>query len=239
MKPGGAEDPGRVAPAPLRALLFDLDGTLIDTAPELALALNRTLASTGRPSVSDEQVRAWIGDGARALIGKAIGGPVPETVWQSFSAVYFECCGTGSALFPGVREMLAHCHAAGIKLAVLTNKEARFAHKVLAAHDLLAPFDLIVAGDTLPVKTPDPAVVRHALDALEVNADEAALVGDSVTDVRCAHAAGVPAWIVHHGYPAGEFGGSDLPDAWIDSFERFDPRQMAGGAAGLRLQSIT
>jgi phosphoglycolate phosphatase len=215
-------------PAPLRALLFDLDGTLIDTAPELAQALNRTLASIGRAAVSDEQVRAWIGDGARALIGKALGGPVPEAVWQTFAAAYFACCGTGSTLFPGTREMLERLHAAGLKLAVLTNKEGRFAHKVLAAHDLLAPFDIIVAGDTLAVKKPDPAVVRHALDALQVTAEEAALVGDSVTDVRGAHAAGVRAWIVQHGYPAGEFSGADVPDAWIGSFEHFDPLHAAG-----------
>jgi phosphoglycolate phosphatase len=212
----------------LRALLFDLDGTLIDTAPELALALNRTLASIGRAPVSDEQVRAWIGDGARALIGKALAGPVTDAVWQTFSTEYFSCCGSGSTLFPGTRAMLERLQAAGLKLAVLTNKEGRFAHKVLAAHDLLAPFDLIVAGDTLAVKKPDPAVVRHALDALQVGAAEAALVGDSVTDVRGARAAGVRAWIVRHGYPGGEFGGADLPDAWIGSFEQFDPLHGAG-----------
>lgn len=225
-------------PAPLRALLFDLDGTLIDTAPELAVALNRTLASYGRAPVSGEQVRAWIGDGARALLGKALAGPVPDAVWQAFAAEYLDCCGTGSTLFPGVRAMLERLHAAGIKLAVLTNKEGRFAHKVLAAHDLLAPFDIIVAGDTLAAKKPDPAVVRHALEALLVTADEAALVGDSVTDVRAAHGAGLPAWIVHHGYPAGEFSGDDMPDAWIASFESFDPRQLAGGVAGVSLQPI-
>jgi phosphoglycolate phosphatase len=218
----------------LRALLFDLDGTLIDTAPELAVALNRTLASIGRPAVRDAQVREWIGDGARALLGKALAGPVPEGLWQTFSAEYLACCGTGSTLFPGTREMLERLHAAGFKLAVLTNKEARFAHKVLAAHDLLEPFDLIVAGDTLAVKKPDPAVVRHALAALHVTAEEVALVGDSVTDVRCAHAAGLPAWIVRHGYPAGEFSGSDVPDAWIAGFESFNPALVAG-APGLAL----
>jgi phosphoglycolate phosphatase len=227
------------AAAPLRALLFDLDGTLVDTAPELAVALNRTLASVGRAAVSDDQVRAWIGDGARALIAKALGGPVPEGLWQTFSAEYFACCGSGgSTLFPGTREMLGRLQAAGIRLAVLTNKEGRFAHKVLAAHDLLAPFDVIVAGDTLAVKKPDPAVVRHALDALQVTADEAALVGDSVTDVRSAHAAGVPAWIVHHGYPAGEFSGSDVPDAWIAGFESFDPQQLGRPANAATPQPI-
>jgi phosphoglycolate phosphatase len=227
-----------VTRAALRALLFDLDGTLIDTAPELAQALNRTLAAIGLRPVSDEQVRAWIGDGARALIGKALGGPVPEAVWQTFSAEYFACCGSGSTLFPGTRSMLERLRATGIKLAVLTNKEGRFAHKVLAAHDLLAPFDIIVAGDTLAVKKPDPAVVRYALEALHVTADEAALVGDSVTDVRCAHAAGVRAWIVHHGYPGGEFGGADVPDAWIGSFEQFDPLPAAGPTGAASRHSI-
>lgn len=207
----------------LRALLFDLDGTLIDTAPEIALALNRTLRWLGKPEADDDTVRGWIGDGARALLEKAIGGPAPEAVWQRFSFEYEAACGEASQLYPGVRGMLERLHARGIKLAVLTNKEARFAHKLLALHDITSHFDLLVAGDSLAVKKPHPGVVSHALAALDVQAGDAAFVGDSVTDVRTARAAGVRAWLVTHGYPNGSFDGNDAPDAWIGRFADFDP----------------
>ena len=207
----------------LRALLFDLDGTLIDTAPEIAEALNRTLQWLGRGRASDEQVRGWIGDGARALVDKALGEPCSDAVWSHFSFEYDACCGTSSRLYPGTREMLERLQAGGVRLALLTNKEAAFAHKLLALHDITAPFELLVGGDTLPFKKPDPRVVAHVLQALHVQADEAAFVGDSVTDVRTAHAAGLRAWIVRHGYPAGHFTGADEPDAFIGAFADFDP----------------
>lgn len=211
----------------LRALLFDLDGTLIDTAPEIAEALNRTLAWLGRAPATAAQVRGWIGDGARALVDKALGAPASDAVWAHFSYEYADCCGTTSQLYPGTLDMLERLHARGVQLVVLTNKEAAFAHRLLAAHGITGCFDLLVAGDSLPFKKPDPRVVAHALDALQVAADEAAFVGDSVTDVRTARAAGLRAWTVRHGYPAGQFVGDDLPDAFIDSFESFDPLAVA------------
>jgi|JI8StandDraft_1071087.scaffolds.fasta_scaffold73262_2 phosphoglycolate phosphatase len=207
----------------LRALLFDLDGTLIDTAPEIALALNRTLAWLGRAEADPDTVRGWIGDGARALLDKALGEPSTDAVWEHFSYEYNAACGEASTLYPGVRAMLERLHAQGLKLAVLTNKEARFAHKLLALHDITAHFDLLVAGDSLAVKKPHPGVVSHALAALDVQADETAFVGDSITDVRTARAAGVRAWIVSHGYPNGSFTDGDTPDAFVGRFADFDP----------------
>lgn len=217
----------------LRALLFDLDGTLIDTAPEIATALNRTLAQLGRKPAPPEQVRAWIGDGARALLGKALGEPADDATWEHFSYEYAAACGQGSQLYPGTRAMLERLSASGIKLAVLTNKEARFAHKLLALHDITAHFDLLVAGDSLPVKKPDPAVIHHTLQALDVAPDEAAFVGDSITDLRTARAAGVRSWLVTHGYKQGSFEGENAPDAWVARFADFDPQAACGHAAPL------
>ena len=207
----------------LRALLFDLDGTLIDTAPEIAIALNRTLLWLKRPTVDPERVRGWIGDGARALLDKALEGTADDRTWQHFSYEYAAVCGQASTLYPGVRATLERLHGTGVKLAVLTNKEARFAHKLLTVHDITTHFEVLVAGDSLPVKKPHPRVVGHALTALQVEPEEAAFVGDSVIDVRTARAAGVTAWIVRHGYPNGVFEGADTPDAYIESFEAFDP----------------
>jgi phosphoglycolate phosphatase len=212
----------------LRALLFDLDGTLIDTAPEIAAALNRTLQWLNRPLATPEQVRGWIGDGARALLDKALGEPSSDDVWAYFAYQYNDCCGTTSRLYPGTPAMLERLRAGGVRLALLTNKEAAFAHKLLARHGITACFDVLVGGDSLPFRKPDPRVVAHVLESLQVSADEAAFVGDSVVDVRTARAAGLRCWAVRHGYPAGEFIGADTPDAFIDGFETFDP-----AAAGL------
>ena len=215
----------------LRALLFDLDGTLIDTAPEIAQALNRTLAWLGQPAADPERVRGWIGDGARALLDKALERPSDEKTWQHFAFEYAAACGQASRLYPGARAMLERLHERGVKLAVLTNKEARFAHKLLALHDITAHFDLLVAGDSLPFRKPDPRVVMHALEALQVEPNEAAFVGDSITDVRTARAAGVRAWVVTHGYPNGLFEGADVPDAYIGRFSDFDPELVDDGPA--------
>lgn len=206
-------------------VLFDLDGTLVDTAPELADALNATLREQGLATVDEALVRSWIGDGARALLGKALRhlNAPPELdapAWDAFALHYAQACGTRSHVHDGVRGMLDRLRQAGCRLAVLTNKESGFAHRVLAAHDLSSAFELIVAGDTLKVRKPDPAVVQHALQALDATAEEAVLIGDSVLDVRCARAAGIRVWVVRHGYPAGALTGENQPDALIDHFDQ-------------------
>jgi phosphoglycolate phosphatase len=209
-----------------RLVLFDLDGTLVDTAPELSDALNATLASIGIEPVAEAQVRQWIGDGARALLARALAAVaappgVAPAAWDRFSREYAERCGQRSTVHAGVRPMLARLRAQGQRLAVLTNKEGRFAHRVLAAHDLLNAFDLIVAGDTLPVKKPHPDTVGHALATFDLAAEDAVLVGDSATDVRTARAAGIPVWLVRHGYPGGTLTGADAPDGFIAGFEQW------------------
>lgn len=213
-----------------RVVLFDLDGTLIDTAAEIGDALNLTLRRAGLPAVDADQVRGWIGDGARALLAKALshaGAPPAKAlgVWNEFAWDYADRCGTNSRVFDGVRPLLARLRAQGFRLAVLTNKEAGFAHRLLARHDLAEAFDLVVAGDTLSVKKPHPAVVQHALSALQAEPHEALLVGDSLTDLRTARAAGIAVWLVRHGYPQADLPttGPDAPDGFIDHFDDFHP----------------
>lgn len=210
----------------IRVVLFDLDGTLMDTAPDLSDALNDTLHRGGWPRVGEAQVRGWIGDGARALLARAMaqaGAPAhaADAAWAGFAHDYAERCGARSTVHAGVRPMLRRLHAHGLRLALLTNKEAEFAQRLLARHDISSDFDIVVAGDTLPVKKPDPGVVTHVLQALDVHPDEALLVGDSVTDVRTARAAGIAVQLVRHGYAQGDLEGDDAPDAFIDDFDHF------------------
>lgn len=217
----------------LRCALFDLDGTLLDTAPDIAAALNDTLARWGLPPAGEDQVRAWIGDGARALLGKALAhhgqAGLLDKAWPDFAYDYGQHCGQASRVYPGAVALLERLREAGVACALLTNKEAAFAHRLLVVHGLAEAFDVIVAGDTLAVKKPDPAVIHHALAALQAHPGEALLVGDSVLDVRAARAAGVAVWAVRHGYPGGALAGADAPDGFIEHFDGFHPLEPAFG----------
>lgn len=211
----------------MQAVLFDLDGTLIDTAPELAAAVNLALRREGLDAVAPQQVRAWIGDGTRALLARALraaGAPQDDldarvqSLWPGFEYDYAQACGQQSTLYPGVRRMLERLHGAGIGVGLVTNKESGFAHRLLVRHDLNACFDLLVCGDTLPVRKPDPAMLTHALHALQCEPAQALYVGDSAIDVRTARAAGVAVWAVTHGY-GGPLRGADAPDRFIEGFD--------------------
>jgi phosphoglycolate phosphatase len=211
----------------MQAILFDLDGTLIDTAPDIAAALNVAVQRAGLRAVTLDQVRGWIGDGTRASLAKALraagvaGDDIDAGVtamWPGFEFDYAQCCGEHGRVYPGVRRMLERLTGAGIQVGLVTNKEAVFAHRLLVRHDLNACFDLMVCGDTLPVRKPDPSMLLHALQALQCEAEEALYVGDSAVDVRTARAASVPIWAVTHGY-GGPLRGADAPDRLIENFD--------------------
>ncbi|MES2717276.1 MAG: HAD-IA family hydrolase [Pseudomonadota bacterium] len=221
----------------LRVILFDLDGTLMETAPEIADAVNDTLRRRGHAPAAPALVRSWIGDGAQALLAKALahaGEPAGSVAaaWPAFADDYATRCGSNSLVHAGVRPMLQRLRAQGLLQGLLTNKEAGFTRRLLARHQLADQFDLVVAGDTLPVKKPHPGVVHHALAALRARPDEALLVGDSATDVRTARAAGIAVQLVRHGYPQGSLLGDDAPDAFIEHFDQFNPMPATRVANG-------
>ncbi|HEU5294268.1 MAG TPA: HAD-IA family hydrolase [Burkholderiaceae bacterium] len=221
----------RGASNPPRAMLFDLDGTLIDTAPDITLAIDRTLRWLGRPAVDPARVRSWIGDGARALLDKALGEASTDAQWDHFAYEYGAACGEASCLYPGVTAMLDRLCAAGVKLGVVTNKEVRFAHRLLVRHGISVFFDVLVAGDSLPVKKPHPEGVHRALDALQVEPSDAALIGDSLIDLRTARAAGVQAWLVTYGYGLADVADADRPDRTIADFRELEPERIGAGLA--------
>jgi len=215
---------------PYDLILFDLDGTLIETAPEIADAVNDTLRHFELPEVSQQQVNDWIGHGTRELLIQAlawIGGTPADTVRQSerfkvieaeFGRYYQQRCGTRSHLYPRVRETLQQLLDAGVKLAVVTNKEGRYTQAVLDAHRMAPLFHRVVSGDTLPVKKPNPAAIDDCLQRFGVARERALFVGDSSIDVATARNAGIAIWALPYGYNMGQSIESCHPDRVIPDF---------------------
>jgi phosphoglycolate phosphatase len=211
---------------PFDVVVFDLDGTLADTAPDLAAALNHVLSRLGRPPIEAEAVRNMIGHGARALLRKglaATGDASEELVERGFATFldfYAANICRGSRAYEGVEASLDALREAGARLAVCTNKPEHLTHLLLDALGWQDRFDSIVGGDTLPVRKPDPAALREAVAG--AGGGSAVLVGDSITDANTARAAGVP-------FIAVSFGFSDRPaealgaDAIIDGFDELIP----------------
>jgi phosphoglycolate phosphatase len=215
---------------PYDLILFDLDGTLIETAPEIADAVNDTLTGLGHPAVSQQQVNDWIGHGTRELLIKALAQILGTTTQQvreaeAFPAIeaefgqhYLRRCGTRSHLYPQVRETLMNLRAAGVRLVVMTNKEGRYTQTVLDAHQLAPLFDHVISGDTLPVKKPNPAGIHDCLQRFGVVPERALFVGDSSIDVATARNGGIAVWALPYGYNMGEPIESCHPDRVIPDF---------------------
>jgi phosphoglycolate phosphatase len=208
-----------------RAILFDLDGTLVDTAPDLAGALNYVLTLEGRSVIDPQSVRALVGDGARALIERgmaATGAPVTATQldqrFDDFIRYYGVHIADASRAFPEVPEMVAALkrHA---DLAVCTNKPEALSNRLLAALDLAPAFRAVVGGDSLPVRKPHPGHILGTLERLGVAPGDAIMVGDSRNDVVSAQAAGLPVVVVSFGYttlPPHELGAERVIDRFTE-----------------------
>jgi phosphoglycolate phosphatase len=193
---------------PFDVIAFDLDGTLADTAPDLAAALNHALAEIGRPGIPPESVRNLIGHGGRALLrrGLAASGEAPEALVEEGYPILLDYYGAhlceGTAPYPRINAALDSIEAAGAALAVCTNKPEGLAVRLLDALGWQGRFAAVVGGDTLAVRKPDPAPLREAV--ARAGGGRAVLVGDSITDADTARAAGVP-------FVAVGFGFSDRP----------------------------
>ena len=193
-----------------RAALFDLDGTLVDTAPDLSDAVNDTLAELGLARRSEQRMRAWIGGGMEQLVGRVLDATTNGTdvdaalrkrAVEGSLQRYRANLARRSRPFPGVEAALRHLRAAGVRLACVTNKRAAFTGPLLGALELAAYFEVVVCGDTLQQMKPHPAPLLHALDCLGgVQPGQAVMIGDSESDVVAARAAGMPVVCVSYGY---------------------------------------
>lgn len=210
-----------------KLVIFDLDGTLLDSVPDLAGAIDSMLLDLGRPAAGVERVRDWVGNGSGVLVRRALAGSIDhagvddeeaEIAHQAFLQAY----STGHALtaiYPGVIAFLDALKTQGIPMAVATNKPERFIAPLLKEKAMLSYFDWLVGGDTLPVHKPDPAALHWIMQQAGVTAADTLLVGDSRNDVLAGRAAGVKVVAVSYGYNHGRPVSLENPDLLVDSLD--------------------
>lgn len=190
----------------IAAVMIDLDGTLLDTVPDLAAAAGRMLAALDLPPRKEEEIRSFIGKGIPNLVARCLEARAPALQAEAlalYEDFYFEESGRRAALYPGVLEGLAQLRALRLRLACVTNKAGRFTLPLLAQKGLAPWFELVVSGDTLARKKPDPMQLAHICAAFALAPAKVLLIGDSVNDALAARAAGCPVVCVSYGYNEG------------------------------------
>jgi phosphoglycolate phosphatase len=206
-----------------RGVLIDLDGTLLDTVPDLAAAVNAMLAELGRPPLTVERVAAFVGKGADVLVHMsltgALDGRADEAQFQrgkeAFYRHYREFNGRRSVVFRGVPDALAELRGKRIALACVTNKPGEFTHELLQRVGLDSEFEAVVSGDDTREKKPHPAPMLRACELLGLPPSDTAMVGDSLNDVLSARAAGCRVIVVETGYNEGQSVGELPADAIV------------------------
>jgi phosphoglycolate phosphatase len=218
-------------PLTVKMVMIDLDGTLIDTVPDLAAAADRLLADLGRPARDLAQYRAWIGNGVPRFVKRALTGEMqaePEAALFDralpiFQRHYAAHVSDLSRPYPGVIEGLERLQAQGFALACITNKAEAFTLPLLKDLGLHRYFQLVLSGDSLPRQKPDPLPLQHACRHFGITPDHGLLVGDSSNDVEAARAAGMPVICVTYGYNHGHDIRESHPDAVVDSLTEVPP----------------
>ncbi len=210
--------------------MFDLDGTLVDSVPDLTSAINSALSSLGLSTVEEAQVRLWVGNGAQKLVERALRYVVPEwsdttydQAFLRFMTSYEGCLAEKSCLYSGVREALSGFKELGVPMVIVTNKPVAFVGPLLAGLGIDAFFSLVLGGDSLSAKKPDPLPLNAVLSEYKIRPEQALMVGDSVSDFLAAESAGCPVVLVSYGYNHGkdvvEIGADRVVSNLIELFE--------------------
>ena len=207
----GSTLPPSSFPLHIKAVVIDLDGTLLNTAPDLAHAAGLMMAELGMPCPSLETISTYIGNGVSRLVKRVLTGemdaePDPalfEKAIASYQKHYGEHVSLHSRPFDGVVEGLDAFKAMGLHVACITNKAEAFTHPLLKDTGLFDYFELILSGDSLPKRKPDPLPLLHACEVFKVKPAELLLIGDSLNDTQAARAAGCPVFCVPYGYNRG------------------------------------
>ena len=222
---------------PPELVMFDLDGTLIDSVPDIAVAIDRMLESIGRSAVGESQVRNWVGNGSAALVARALmnrlipSEQIDQTLddlktnqaelWNKgvagFQHFYSNDCAEHTRIYPGVIEFLDYLAERQVPMAILTNKPTLFTGPILEALKLDHYFGQVVCGDTCERKKPEPDQLHYLLEKYDTKAERSLMIGDSINDVLAARNANVPVIAVSYGYNYDGPIANSNPDMTVDS----------------------
>lgn len=206
-------------------IMIDVDGTLVDSVPDLAYCIDETMKQIGLPVRGETAVRDWVGNGVIRLTERAVANdldaPHDEALFEKampiFNALYAENTSKRSMLYPGVREGVDYLKSTGIKIGCITNKAEQFTHPLLKDLGLWNDFEIVISGDTLAKKKPDPLPLLHGAKELGADPKNSLMLGDSTSDVKAARAAGFDIICMSYGYNHGADIRDSNPDVVIDS----------------------
>ena len=214
-----------------RLVMFDLDGTLVDSVPDLAAAVDRMLLELGRPAAGLDAVRQWVGNGAQVLVRRALAGDidhagVDDALAEQALALFMDAYAEShdlTVVYPGVQDTLRWLRRRGVEMALITNKPERFVGPLLDQMKLGSYFRWIIGGDTLAQKKPDPAALLFVMQMAGVTPQQALFIGDSRSDVLAAKAAGVQCVGLTYGYNHGRPIEEESPSLVIDDLRALLP----------------
>lgn len=214
-----------------RLVMFDLDGTLVDSVPDLAAAVDRMLLELGRPAAGLDAVRHWVGNGAQVLVRRALAGDIDhagvnDALAEQALALFMDAYAEShdlTVVYPGVQDTLRWLRKRGVEMALITNKPERFVGPLLDQMKLGSYFRWIIGGDTLAQKKPDPAALLFVMQMAGVTPQQALFVGDSRSDVLAAKAAGVQCVGLTYGYNHGRPIEEESPSLVVDDLRALLP----------------
>ncbi|MFO8024362.1 phosphoglycolate phosphatase [Thiohalophilus sp.] len=222
-------------------VLIDVDGTLVDSVPDLAWCVDEMMKQLGMPEHGEAKVREWVGNGVERLVRRALTGQLEgepddalfEKAYPIFLNLYADNTSKRSQLYPGVKEGVAWLKQAGYRLGCVTNKAEQFTVPLLKTLGVYDDFEIVVSGDTLAKKKPDPLPLLHVAGFFGIKPEQSLMIGDSISDVTAARAAGFQIVCMSYGYNHGIDIREANPDAVIDSMAELPDllKQAARGAA--------
>ena len=211
-----------------KLIMIDVDGTLVDSVPDLAYCIDEMMQRLGLQKWGEDKVRHWVGNGVpklveRALTGELEGQPIQEVfdiAYPIFLDLYEDNNAQRSYLYDGVREGLDYLISQGYQLGCVTNKSEQFTHPLLKALGIFNDFKIIISGDTLAKRKPDPMPLLYCAEHFNLKPKECLMLGDSVSDVKAARAAGFDIICMSYGYNHGNDIADENPDLVIDSMNQ-------------------
>lgn len=211
-----------------KLIMIDIDGTLVDSVPDLAYCIDEMMQKLGLQKWGETKVRHWVGNGVpklveRALTGELEGRPIKEvfdTAYPIFLDLYEDNSAERSYLYDGVREGLDYLKSQRYQLGCVTNKSEQFTHPLLKALGIFSDFKIIISGDTLAKRKPDPMPLLYCAERFNLKPEECLMLGDSVSDVKAARAAGFDIICMSYGYNHGNDIADENPDLVIDSMSQ-------------------